>query len=89
MLFVATDCNIYARPYITLEGRNYYNMSEDNTQCRFYMCPKDSPKAKKAVGMRLDATPNFFGYSHYLYSICTGKCSQSDGGCFKTLCRFL
>ena len=61
MLFVATDCNIYARPYITLEGRNYYNMSGDNAQCRFYMCPKDSPKAKKAVGMRLDATPNFSG----------------------------
>lgn len=61
MLFVATDCNIYAHPYITLEGRNYYNMSGDNTQCQFYMCPKDSPKAKNLVGMRLNAAPNFSG----------------------------
>lgn len=61
MLFVATDCKIYARPYITLEGRNYYNMSGDNAQCQFYMCPKESPKAKKAVAMRLDAAPNFSG----------------------------
>ncbi len=61
MLFVATDCNIYAHPYITLEGRNYYNMSGDNKQCQFYMCPKDSPKAKNPVGMRLKAAPGFSG----------------------------
>ena len=47
MLFVATDCNIYARPYITLEGRNYYNMSEDNTQCRSICVPRIRRRQRK------------------------------------------
>ena len=53
MLFVATDCSIYAHPYITLNGQNYYNLSGNNEQCQFYMCQKDSPKAKNSVGMQL------------------------------------
>ena len=61
LLFVATDCKIYARPYITLEGRNYYNLSGDNARCQFYMCRKDSPKAKHSVGMRLEEAPLFPG----------------------------
>lgn len=61
LLFVATDCKIYARPYITLEGRNYYNLSGDNALCQFYMCRKDSPKAKHSVGMRLEEAPLFPG----------------------------
>lgn len=61
MLFVATDCMIYARPYITLDGQKYYNLNGDNEQCQFYMCQKDSPKAKNKVGMLLQFAPNFSG----------------------------
>lgn len=61
MLFVATDCSIYAHPYITLNGQNYYNLSGNNEQCQFYMCQKDSPKAKNSVGMQLKEAPLFQG----------------------------
>lgn len=61
MLFVATDCSIYALPYITLNGQNYYNLSGNNEQCQFYMCQKDSPKAKNSVGMQLKEAPLFPG----------------------------
>lgn len=61
MLFVATDCSIYAHPYITLNGQNYYNLSSNNEQCQFYMCQKDSPKAKNSVGMQLKEAPLFPG----------------------------
>ena len=61
MLFVATDCSIYAHPYITLNGQNYYNLSGNNEQCQFYMCQKDSPKAKNSVGMQLKEAPLFLG----------------------------
>lgn len=61
MLFVATDCPIYAHPYITLNGQNYYNLSGNNEQCQFYMCQKDSPKAKNSVGMQLKEAPLFPG----------------------------
>lgn len=61
MLFVATDCRIYARPYITLNGQEYYNLNGGNEHCQFYMCQKDSPKAKNNIGMRLHNAPNFPG----------------------------
>ena len=61
MLFVATDCSIYAHPYITLNGQNYYNLSGNNEQCQFYMCQKDSPNAKNSVGMQLKEAPLFPG----------------------------
>ena len=61
MLFVATDCSIYAHPYITLNGQNYYNLSGNNEQCQFYMCQKDSPKAKNSVEMQLKEAPLFPG----------------------------
>ena len=61
MLFVATDCSIYAHPYITLNGQNYYNLIGNNEQCQFYMCQKDSPKAKNSVGMQLKEAPLFPG----------------------------
>lgn len=61
LLFVATDCRIYGHPYITLSGQEYYNLSGNNEQCQFYMCQKDSPKAKNKVGMLLKDTPNFPG----------------------------
>lgn len=61
MLFVATDCSIYAHPYITLNGQNYYNLSGNNEQCQFYMCQKDSPKTKNSVGMQLKEAPLFPG----------------------------
>ena len=40
MLFVATDCSIYAHPYITLNGQNYYNLSGNNAKVTV-----DVPKA--------------------------------------------
>lgn len=61
MLFVATDCRIYARPYITLNGQEYYNLNGGNEHCQFYMCQKDSPKARNNIGMRLHNAPNFPG----------------------------
>lgn len=61
MLFVATDCRIYARPYITLGGQEYYNLNGGNEHCQFYMCQKDSPKARNNVDMRLRNAPNFPG----------------------------
>lgn len=61
LLFVATDCRIYGYPYITLNGQEYYNLSGNNEQCQFYMCQKDSPKAKNNVGMLLKEAPNFPG----------------------------
>lgn len=59
-LFVATDCRIYGHPYITLDGQEYYNLG-NNVSAQFYMCQKDSPKAKNSVGMRLNNAPNFPG----------------------------
>ena len=53
MLFVAVDCMIYARPYITLDGSKYYNMSSTEA-CPFYMCEKSSSKSRNMVSMYLD-----------------------------------
>ena len=61
MLFVATDCSIYAHPYITLNGQNYYNLSGNTEQCHFNMCHKDSPNAQNSVVMQLNEAPLFPG----------------------------
>ena len=52
LLFVATDCKMYGRPYFTKDGLNYYNLTSDET-CQFYMCQEDSPKAKSSIDMQI------------------------------------
>lgn len=56
LLFVATDCKMYGRPYFTKDGLNYYNLTSDET-CQFYMCQKDSPKAKSSIDMQITNAP--------------------------------
>ena len=56
LLFVATDCKMYGRPYFTKDGLNYYNLTSDET-CQFYMCQEDSPKAKSSVDMQITNAP--------------------------------
>ncbi len=56
LLFVATDCNMYGRPYFTKDGLNYYNLTSDET-CQFYMCQEDSPKAKSSIDMQITNAP--------------------------------
>lgn len=60
LLFVATDCAIYAHPYFTQNGQNYYCLNLDKP-CQFYMCQQDAPKAKNSVKMRLEASPRLTG----------------------------
>ena len=56
LLFVATDCKMYGRPYFTKDGLNYYNLTSDET-CQFYMCQEDSPKAKSNIDMQISHAP--------------------------------
>ena len=56
LLFVATDCKMYGRPYFTKDGLNYYNLTSDET-CQFYMCQEDSPKAKSNIDMQITNAP--------------------------------
>ena len=56
LLFVATDCKMYGRPYFTKDGLNYYNLTSDET-CQFYMCQEDSPKAKSSIYMQITNAP--------------------------------
>lgn len=60
LLFVAADCQIYAHPYFTKDGLNYYNITSSDA-CQFYMCQKDSPKARQALGMQISQPPVFEG----------------------------
>ena len=60
LLFVAADCQIYAHPYFTKDGLNYYNITSSDA-CQFYMCQKDSPKARQALGMQISQAPVFEG----------------------------
>ena len=60
VLYVATDCQIYGSIFITQGGQKYYDL--DNQQpYAFYMCQKDSPKAKNSVSMYWQATPVLAG----------------------------
>lgn len=61
LLLVATDCQIYGRPYMKKEGLTYYVIQGADQPCSFYMCPQDSPKAKNQVKMTLDKSPAFKG----------------------------
>lgn len=56
LLFVATDCKMYGRPYFTKDGLNYYNLTSDET-CQFHMCQEDSPKAKSNIDMQITNAP--------------------------------
>lgn len=56
VLYVPTDCMIYGCIYVVENGRKYYDL--DNKQpYPFYMCRKDSPKAKNTVSMSWKSTP--------------------------------
>ncbi len=56
VLYVATDCQIYGSIFITQGGQKYYDL--DNKQpYQFYMCQKDSPKARNSVSMYWKTTP--------------------------------
>lgn len=60
VLYVATDCQIYGNIFITQGGQKYYDL--DNQQpYAFYMCQKDSPKAKHSVSMYWQETPVLAG----------------------------
>lgn len=60
LLFVVPDCQIYAKTYVVLNGQKYYSM--DGVQrCQFYMCQKDSPKARNLLKMELNGIPSFDG----------------------------
>lgn len=60
LLFVAPDCQVYGQTYVMLNGQKYYTM-QGVQQCQFYMCQKDSPKARNLLGMELNGVPNFDG----------------------------
>lgn len=54
LLFVATDCKIYGKPYFTAQdGTDYYCTTNDNVR-RFYMCQENSPKAKSKLDMHIN-----------------------------------
>ena len=56
MMFIATDCQVYGRPYTIINGENYYNI-DDASLCRFYMCKADYGGAKRSVSMALTKSP--------------------------------
>lgn len=60
VLFVAPDCQIYGHIYIVQNGQKYYDFTSSQPY-KFYMCQKDSPKAKNAMNMYLNTSPNLRG----------------------------
>lgn len=56
ILFVATDCKIYGRPYTVVDGTNYYAVNETDA-CSFYMCQKSAPNARENIRMHIDRAP--------------------------------
>lgn len=60
VLFVAPDCQIYGHIYVVQNGQKYYDLSSTRPY-QFYMCAKDSPKAKNKMNMYLKTSPNFSG----------------------------
>lgn len=60
VLFVAPDCQIYGHIYTVQNGQKYYDLSSTSPYL-FYMCQKDSPKAKSTMNMYLSTSPNFAG----------------------------
>ncbi len=60
ILMVATNGAIYARPYITINGLNYYMINETKAGS-FMVCPQDAPSAKKKLDMALKESPLFTG----------------------------
>lgn len=60
VLFVAPDCQIYGHIYTVQNGQKYYDLSSTRPY-QFYMCQKDSPKAKSSMNMYLSTSPDFAG----------------------------
>lgn len=60
VLFVAPDCQIYGHIYVVQNGQKYYDLSSTQPY-QFYMCQKDSPKAKNNMDMYLKTSPRFDG----------------------------
>lgn len=60
VLFVAPDCQIYGHIYVVQNGQKYYDLSSTQPY-QFYMCQKDSPKAKNNMDMYLKTSPGFGG----------------------------
>lgn len=60
MLFVATDCTLYALPYFKLNGLCYYNITDDKPG-RFSICERSSAKARNSIHMRLENAPELPG----------------------------
>lgn len=60
LLFVATDCSVYAHPFFVKDGQKFYCMSQSDP-CQFYMCQQDAAKARKQMGMVLKSAPNLSG----------------------------
>lgn len=56
VLYVATDCQIYSSIFIMQGGQKYYDL-DNKRPYAFYMCEKDSPKAKNSVSMHWKTTP--------------------------------
>lgn len=56
VLYVPTDCMIYGCTYVMVDGRKYYDL-DNKKPYSFYMCAKDSPKAKNLVSMFWKQTP--------------------------------
>lgn len=56
VLYVPTDCMIYGCIYVMVDGRKYYDL-DNKKPYSFYMCAKDSPKAKNLVSMYWKQTP--------------------------------
>ena len=59
-LLTASDCMIYARPSITFDGVKYFCF-ENTKETAFYICPKNSSKAKNAMQMEITTAPDFGG----------------------------
>lgn len=56
VLYVPADCMIYGCVYVVENGRKYYDL-DSKQPYPFYMCRKDSPKAKSTLSMSWQTTP--------------------------------
>lgn len=60
LLFMATNCTIYAHPYYKIGGQTFYCMNGTKPSS-FYMCEMDAPSARSTVKMTQDKAPAFSG----------------------------
>lgn len=73
MLFVATGCQVYGKPYTTRGGINYYDL-DDNAACRFFMFDGDYGDKVRPVSMSLKQIPRLVSG----YKTCTRSNSKGD-----------